>query len=223
MLSEEVGQRDERARRGRVELVGRVREGDDIAGPSRVGHVGGRVRTVGNESRLRLREDAIDDGPALGRAVAGPVVRIGESFESGLDGSHRGDLVRRRHLLHRRISGVAALEVEIDLHRSAGPAGLRLANRLAGPCSAVGGLRRGEQPHVDEHLARIDREELRREAVIRANEGRRLVGHVRLDQGQGRIGPFVRAADETLARARLAVRGAVHLDVVVGGIRVAVR
>ena len=53
--------------------------------------------------------------------------------ERGLDRRHGGGLVGGRDLLERRrrAGRVAPGEVQVDLHRAAGPAGLRLADRLA--------------------------------------------------------------------------------------------
>ena len=133
-------------------------------------------------------------------------------------------LVGGRHLLeaaapHRVASG----EVEVDLHRAAGVAGLRLADRLAGRRAAVDGLRPRQQAEVDEHLAGVDRRELRREAVVGGDEGRQVaVAHVLLRQPHRRVGALVRVADERLALLDAAVRRAVDLDVVVGRVRRAV-
>ena len=52
VLAEEVGRRDERARRLGIELVRRVGEGDEVAGPRRVGHVGRAARPVGDVAGL---------------------------------------------------------------------------------------------------------------------------------------------------------------------------
>ena len=54
VLTEEQRPRDERAGRGGIELVRRVREHDEIAGPSRMGHVGGRALAVRDVAGLGL-------------------------------------------------------------------------------------------------------------------------------------------------------------------------
>ena len=215
VLAEELGLGDERARRRRVELVRRVGEHDDIAGARRVGHVGRGVSwTVRDVAGLGLGEDAVDDLPALGLAVARPVVRIGDRLEGGLIGSTRRRLVGGRDLLQAAAGGVAAGQVEVDLHRAAGPAGLGLADRLARGRPAVRGLRRRQQSEIDEHLAGVDGQELRREAVVRADERgdvarvRHLVEQI-LRQPHRRVRTLVRAADVTLALLDEPIRRAV--------------
>ena len=131
VLAEEGRAGDERARRLRVELVGRVAEGDDVTGPGRVRHVGGRARAVRDVAGLGLGVDAVDDLPALGLAVAGPVVGVGQRLEGRLDLRDRRRLVDGRDLLEAAAGRIAPGEVEVDLDGAAGPAGLGLADRLA--------------------------------------------------------------------------------------------
>ena len=102
VLAEERRAGDERARRRGVELVRRIRERHDIAGARRMRHVGGAVGAVRDVARLGLGEDAVDHLPALGRAVTGPVVGVGEAQERGLDRGDRGRLVGGRHLQRTR-------------------------------------------------------------------------------------------------------------------------
>ena len=166
VLAEERREGDERARRGRVELVRRRREDDEIAGPGRVGHVSRAVRAVGDGARLGLGEGAVDDFPTLRPSVVGPVVGVGQSEECGLDLGDRRRLVRRGHLLETAAGRIAAGEVEVDLDGAARPARLGLADRLTGGGAAVRRLRPRQQPEVDQDLARVDGEELRREPVV---------------------------------------------------------
>ena len=99
-----------------------------------------------------------------------PVVRVGQRQVLGLDRRDRGRGVGCRHLLQAAAGRVAAREVEVHLQRTAGPAGLRLADRLAGRQAAVRGLRLREQPELHQRQARVDREELRAEAVVGRDE-----------------------------------------------------
>ena len=85
VLAEEGREGDERAGRGGIELVGRVGEDDQVAGARGVRHVGGAARAVGDVARFGLGEDPVDHHPAFGLAVAGPVVRIAQRQEGGLD------------------------------------------------------------------------------------------------------------------------------------------
>ena len=87
------------------------------------------------------------------------------------------------HLREAAAGRVAAGEVEVDLDGAAGPAGLGLADGLARGRAAVGGLRLGQQAEVDEHLAGVDGEELRREAVVGGDERRRVAAHQRCAPG----------------------------------------
>ena len=226
VLAEERRAREQRAGRRRVVLVRRVGEHDQVARPGRVRHVGGAVVAVRDVARLGLRVDPVDHVPALGLAVAGPVVGVLERFERGLDPGHLGGHAGGRDLL---VAGgrVAAHDVEVDLQRAAGVARLRLADRLGPrrrgrrrvPRAAVGGLGVRQQAEVDEHLARVDRQELRREAVVGGDERRQvLVLQAVLRQAHRRVGALVRAADERLALLDAAVRRAVGLDVVVRGV-----
>ena len=177
VLAEEVRRRDQRAGRLGVELVRRVGEDDQVAGPGRVRHVGRAVRPVRDVARLGLGEGAVDHLPALGLAVVRPVVGVGQAEVRGLDRGHgRGD-VGRRDLLEAAAGRIAAGDVEVDLQRAAGPAGLGLADRLARGGAAVRRLRLREQAEVDERLAGVDRQELRREAVVGRDERGRVLAH----------------------------------------------
>ena len=99
VLAEERRAGDQGAGGGGVELVRRVGEHDEVAGAGRVGHVGRRALAVGDGAGLGLGERPVDHRPALGLAVAGPVVGIGEPLVGGPDLGHHGGLVGRRHLL----------------------------------------------------------------------------------------------------------------------------
>src|SRR4029079_18707109 len=144
-----------------------------------------RVRAVRDVPRLGLREGPVDDLPAFRLAVARPVVGVDETGERGpyvVDG-RRG--VGRGDLGEATAGRVAQGEIEIDLERAAGPAGLRLADRLDRPGSgvrvepAVRALRRREQAEVDERHACVDREELRPESMVGRDErGRIAAGEV---------------------------------------------
>ncbi len=90
---------DERAGRGGIELVRRIRERNDVAGASRVRHVGGAVVTVRDVAGLGFGEHAVHHLPALRRAVAGPVIRIEQVQVRLLDLGDGGRLRRRRDLL----------------------------------------------------------------------------------------------------------------------------
>ena len=153
-----------------------------------------------------------------------PVQSLGSTrfVVDGADLVDRRGQVGRRHL-RERARGIAAREVEVDLERAAGPAGLRLADRLAGGRSAVRRLRLRQQAEVDERLARVDREELRPEAVIGRDERRRVAAGEGAGRRQRRVGALVGALDERLALGDAAVGRAVGLDVVVGGVVRAVR
>ena len=192
VLAEEVRGRDQRARRRGVELVRRVGEDDQVTGPGRVRHVGGRAGPVRDVPGLGLGEGPVDHLPALGLAVVVPVVGVGQAEERGLDRGDRRRLVGRGDLRASRAAGrVAAGEVEVDLQRAAGPAGLGLADRLAGGGAAVGRLRLRQQAEVDQHLAGVDRQELRREPVVGADEGGRVASwsrraSVRVSSDSGR-------------------------------------
>ena len=84
MLAEEGRAGDQRAGRGRVELVGRVGEDDEVAGAGRVRHVGGAARPVGDVARLGLGVGPVDHLPAFRLAVAGPVVGIAQARKAAL-------------------------------------------------------------------------------------------------------------------------------------------
>ena len=85
VLAEERARRDQRARRGRVELVRRVGEDHEVARAGRVRHVGRRARPVRDVARLGLRVRAVDDLPVLRLAVVVPVVGVRERGERGAD------------------------------------------------------------------------------------------------------------------------------------------
>ena len=152
-----------------------------------------------------------------------PVVRILQAEVLRLDRGHRRGDVARRDLLEAAAGRIAARDVEVDLQRAAGPAGLGLADRLARGRTAVRRLRLGEQAHLDEGQARVDREELRREAVVGGDEGRRVLAHQLAGAGQDLVGLLVRGADERLACSDAPVGDAVQVDVVVRRVRCAVR
>ena len=140
----------------------------------------GRARPVRDVPRFGLREHAVDDLPALGSAVAGPVVLVDQREVGGLDLGHLGVDHVRGYLLdraaHRRCR-VSTGDVQIDLQRTTGPARLRAADRLTGRGAAIRGLVRRQQPELLQRFARIDREELRREAVVGRHERRRVEAH----------------------------------------------
>ena len=164
VLAEEVRGGDQRARRRRVELVGRERERDDVARPRRVGHVGRAAGPVRDVAGLGLRKHAVDDLPAFGLAVVRPVVGVGQALVGRDDlGDGRVDVGRfdlRERRRRRDVDGIATLDVEIDLHGAAGPAGLGRADGLADRRPAVRGLRLGQQAEVNERLAGVDGQEL---------------------------------------------------------------
>ena len=182
VLAEERRARDQRAGRRRVELVRRRGEHDEVAGARRMRHVGRAVPAPFGMYRASalVKARSITFQPS-GCAVAGPVVGVRQREERRLDLRDRARPPgRRAPAASRGVGRVAAREVEVDLHRAAGPARLRLADRLTGRRAAVGGLRRREQPEVDEHLARVDRRELRRRSrgrtttnVVRSRSRRR--------------------------------------------------
>ena len=153
----------------------------------------------------------------------GPVVRILQAEVLRLDRGHRRGDVARRDLLEAAAGRIAARDVEVDLQRTAGPAGLGLADRLARGRAAVRRLRPGEQAHLDERLARVDGEELRREAVVGGDEGRRVLAHQLAGTGQDVVGLFVGGANERLAGGDAAVLDAVEVDIVERRVRRAVR
>ena len=85
VLPEERRARDQRPGRRRVELVGRRGEDHEVAGAGRVRHVGRAAGAVRDVARLGLGVGAVDHVPALGLAVARPVVLVLEREERGLD------------------------------------------------------------------------------------------------------------------------------------------
>ena len=179
----------------------------------------GPVRDV---PRLGLGVHPVDHLPAFRLAVAGPVVRVAQRHEGRLDRRDGRGLVGRRHLLQPPPAGSPPGQVQVDLHRAAGPARLRLADGLAGRRAAVGRLRLREQAQVHQHLAGVDRQELRRKAVVRRDKRRRLLRHQRLHQRQRRVRALVRPPEEPLALRHPAVGRAVHLHVVIRRVRLAV-
>ena len=112
--------------------------------------------------------------------------------------------------------GVATGQVEVDLDGAAGPAGLRLADGLAGGEAAVRRLRLGQQTQVDQHLAGVDGEELWCEAVVGGHEGRRVLADEPAREGQRPVGLGVGLLDEGRALRHPSVGDAVEVDVVVG-------
>ena len=180
-----------------------------------MGHVGRAVRAVGDVAGLGLGERPVDDVPAFRSAVTRPVVRVLDGQVGGFDGGDGRRLVGRGHLQQATAGRIAPGQVEVDLHRAAGPAGLGLADRLTGGRAAVAGLWPRQQAEVDEHLAGVDRRELRGEAVVRGHERRQVaVVHLPLGQAHRRVGALVGALDERFALGDPPVRGAVDLHVV---------
>ena len=225
VLAEERREGDERARRGGVELVRRRREHDEVAGAGRVRHVGRAVRAVGDGAGLGLGEGAVDDLPAL-RPRRRPVQSLGSvrARNAALIRATVAASSVAATCWNPPPAGIAAGEVEVDLDRSAGPARLGLADRLAGGGAAVRRLRPREQAEVDEHLAGVDGQELRREAVVGRHERREVVvAQAPLGQAHRGVGALVGAADERLALLDATVGRAVDLDVVVRRVVVAVR
>ena len=218
MLAEEGRTGDQRARGGGVELVRRSGEHHDVARSCRVRHVGGRAGPVRDVAGLGLREGAVDHRPALGSAVAGPVVGVGEREERRLDLGDRRRLVERGDLRETAARRVAPREIEVDLDGTAGPAGLGLADRLPRRRTAVPRLRCRQQTEVDEDLAGVDGGELRGEPVVGGDERRRLAQQV-LGQRQEAVGAPVGGADELRALRDPPVGRAVHLHVVIGRVR----
>ena len=148
-----------------------------------------------------------------------PVLRVDEALVLRLDRSHRPGGVGRSDLLEATAHRVAAGEVQVDLDGAAGPAGLGLADGLARRRPAVGGLRLGQEAHLDQRLAPVDREKLRRKAVVRRDERRRILAHQLAGAGQDLVRLLVGRADEALAGRDAAVGLAVQVDVVVGRVR----
>ena len=152
----------------------------------------------------------------------GPVVRVGEAQVRALIAATVAATSAAGDLGEAAAGRVAPGDVEVDLHRAAGPAGLGLADRLAGGRPAVRRLRRRQQAEVDQRLAGVDGQELRREAVVGGDERRRVLAHQLAGQGQRLVGLLVGGADEALAGLDPAVRDAVEVDVVVRRVGVAV-
>jgi hypothetical protein len=184
-------------------------------------HVGRAAGAGRDVPRLRLRERAVDDLPALGGAVTVPVVRVLEREERVADLLHGGvDLTGGDLLIGGRLAGrrgrVAAGDVQVDLQRAARVARLRLADRVGRRSAAIAGLRALQQPEVHQHLARVDGCELRREAVVGRDDRRRVrVAQPLLREPHRRVRALVRAADERPALLDAAVGRPVDLDVVV--------
>ena len=72
---------------------------------------------------------------------------------------------------------------------------------------------------IDERLAGVDGQELRREPVVGCDERREVRAHQLLREGQGLVGFLVGLADVAVARGDATVRDAVEVDVVIGGVR----
>ena len=155
----------ERARSRGVELVRGVGEGHEVTRARRVRQVCGRPGAVRGVTRLGLREGPIDHPPALGLAVAVPIVGVGEAQERILDLGHRRRLLGGGNLHESCGDRIAPRQVEVDLHGTAHPARLGLADGLAGGQPAVRRLRLREQAEVHQYLAGVDGQELGRESM----------------------------------------------------------
>ncbi len=220
VLAEEGRAGHQRAGRGGVELVGRVGEHDQVARARRVRHVGGAARAIGDVARLGLGVRAVDHLPALRLAVAGPVVRVAQRQEGGLDLGHSRGLVDcRRPAAGRRRPGRArpGSDRSAPCRRPSRPwpcrsshpwpaGSWRSAAWRAGPGRPALCWRRWPG------TAARSRGRTRRRCW-------RWLRHQRVDQSQGRVGALVGAPDERRALRHAAVRRAVDLHVVIGGVR----
>ncbi len=173
----------------------------------------------GQVSRLDLERSGVGRG-LRGVARVGHEVRVvGAIGQLGVPGVG-GPRVR-----------VPAVDIEVDLEGATGPARLRLGEVRGDPhvdrrrsrkCdAAVRDLRHArhraevEQPEVEERLARVDRQELRGEAVVRGHERGRIARDERPGERQDLVGLLVRRPDVGLARGHAAVGDAVEIDIVV--------
>ncbi len=166
VLAEESRAGDQGARCGSIILVRWERKDYQVAGAGGVSHIRRAAGAVGDVARFGLGVSPVDHHPAFGLPVAGPVVGIGERQEGSLDLSNGGGFLVGWDLGKAAACRITPGQVQVDLHRTASPAGLGLADRLASGGTAVGGLRLGKQPQVDQHLAGVNCQELRRKAMI---------------------------------------------------------
>ena len=172
VLAEEGRAGHQRAGCFSVELVRRIGKDNQIAGAGGVSHIGGAVRAVGDVARFGLG-DRPDRSSSSLPAAPSPVQSLGslKRQEGGFDLGDGGSFIGRGDLRKAAARRIAAGQVQVDLNRAAGPAGLGLADGLTGGRAAVGGLRLGEQAQVDQHLAGVDGQELRGKAVIGRDKG----------------------------------------------------
>ena len=180
VLAEELRRGDGHARGGRVELVGRPGDHHQVAGAGRV--LGVAAVDVG---QLLLPEHVEDD-------LAAWRPRVLQPLEGG------GDLVADGVVVGQRDQArlVAAGQVQVDLGRAAGVAGLGLGGRGGGGVEpAVARLLAGLQADVGQDLAGVDRLPGGPEAVVGAGHDDRVVGHEPPGQAQLGVGLVVGAAD----------------------------
>ena len=199
VLAEELRGRDGHARGGRVELVGRPGDHDHVARAGRV--LGVAAVDVGQLLLLEHVEDHL--------AARRP--RVLEALE-GLD-----DLVADRVVVGQRDQArlVAAGQVQVDLGRPAGVAGLGLGGgRGGGVEPAVARLLARLEPDVGQDLAGVDRLPGGGEPVVGAGHHDRVVGHEPPGQPQLGVGLVVGAADVAGADPDPAVGRALAVDVV---------
>ncbi|HEY4792370.1 MAG TPA: hypothetical protein VIJ05_13770, partial [Actinomycetes bacterium] len=200
VLAEELRGGDGHARGGGVELVGRPGDHHQVAGAGRV--LGVAAVDVG---QLLLLEH-VEDDLAVGRP------RVLELLEGG------DDLVTDLVVVGQRDQAglVAAGQVQVDLGRAAGVAGLGLGGRCGGGVEpAVARLLAGLQADVGQDLAGVDRLPGGREPVVGAGHRDRVVGHEAPGQPQLGVGLVVGAADVAAADPHPAVGWPLAVDVVV--------
>ena len=147
----------------------------------------------------------VEDDLAAGRP------RVLEALEGG------DDLVADLVVVGQRDQAglVAAGQVQVDLGRPAGVAGLGLGGgRGGGVEPAVARLLARLEPDVGQDLAGVDRLPGGREPVVGAGHDDRVVGHEPPGQAQLLVGPVVGAADVAGADPDPVVARALAVDVV---------